>query len=91
MTTTTDKFNKVAGQEPERSNETLHIPEKPYVKNCFLYRRESDATSCLFYGKDEDEIKPYLDGYAIIPIEDYKAMKAELAEYESKDKYSLKA
>ena len=55
--------------------------KEPYVTNCFIKARpqEDGSTPTLFY-QNQSEIRPYLDGYAIIPKEDYKELETKNAE-----------
>ena len=45
------------------------------LKNCFIKSRDGED---LFH-IHKDRIHPVLDGYAIIPIEEYQQLEAELA------------
>ena len=45
--------------------------ESGYVRNCHISAREGDTLFSLFEGN----FRPYLDGYAIIPIEEYERLK----------------
>ena len=52
--------------------------KKSYIRNCIIVERDGDGT--LF---DITNGKIYLDGYAIIPIEEYNALKVKVDEEES--------
>ena len=53
--------------------ELTTTPEKGYVINCYIEAKNRDEM--LFSGNSNDECIAYLDGYAIIPIAKYEAMK----------------
>ena len=44
--------------------------ESPYVKNCILISRDP-LGRCVFFLHEDGRIDPYLDGYVIIPKEQY--------------------
>jgi hypothetical protein len=49
----------------------------PYVKNCNLITRDTDDV--IFHGEpDEGLIHPYLDGYTILPNEQYEKLVDQL-------------
>lgn len=48
------------------------------VTNCFLWGRKSDPGP-LFYERPDGAIIANLDGYAIIPKEEYERLKADAA------------
>lgn len=49
------------------------IQPKGYVRNCLLIRRDTDESPYLFHA-DGDVCTPALDGYAIIPVEEYQRL-----------------
>ncbi len=48
-------------------------PSESFVKNCLMIRR-SDQNGHMFFGPSPDKLFARLDGYAIIPIEEYYAL-----------------
>lgn len=50
-------------------------PEKGYLLNCYTETREGE---CLFGHPSHDYKTAHLDGYAIIPIEKFRAMNEKL-------------
>jgi len=68
--------------------------EKAYVRNCLIVGRDRET----IFELDGDYIHPQLDGYAIIPMEDYRRLKtqakdaeweAEVAEAEAQEQACL--
>lgn len=49
-------------------------PTPPYIKNCHIIKRDIEDAEVLFRWVD-DMIYPYLDGYTIIPTEQYEELK----------------
>ena len=52
--------------------------ETGYIINCLIKRKEGDDSEVLFRQHGEGQLKDvvicYLDGYAVIPIEEYKEL-----------------
>lgn len=64
-----------------RDQVTTALPADPgYVNNCILVTRCSEYPNPLFIIEDGGRFVPHLDGYAIIPVEDYQTMTARLRE-----------
>jgi hypothetical protein len=42
-----------------------------YVHNCYIVRRDDDNGQYLFGQTDDKKITAFLNGYAIIPLEEY--------------------
>lgn len=54
-------------------------PNETYVRNCYLSMRPSDKGP-LFASNDEHGIQCCLDGYVVIPIEQYHTLIDRIAE-----------
>ena len=49
-----------------------------YVTNCYVKRRETDPSPYLFFQTpDGESLRPHLNGYAIIPIEEYRELTGQ--------------
>lgn len=47
--------------------------EASYLRNCLIRPRKGEAAP-LFYQRDDGTVVARLDGYAIVPIEDYESL-----------------
>ncbi|MCG7948061.1 MAG: hypothetical protein JAZ07_17085 [Candidatus Thiodiazotropha endolucinida] len=48
-----------------------------YVHNCFVVRREDDKSPTLFYQNGNEHVSAFLNGYAVIPLEEYERLTGE--------------
>lgn len=48
-----------------------------YVKNCIIKRRKDDKSNYLFFADGDKGVIAFLDGYAIIPVEEYNRMRTD--------------
>ncbi len=48
-----------------------------YVCNCYIGRREDESADALFKQNGDESIAAFLNGYAIIPLEEYAALTGE--------------
>lgn len=62
--------------ELEAELKAINYP-RGYVRNCLIHTGEMGETGALFY-KEKGIVTCELDNYAIIPIEEYDGLKAEL-------------
>lgn len=53
---------------------------KSFIKNCIISAKENDT---LFASNKDGQIIARLDGYAIIPVEEYKKMKSKKSDAEN--------
>jgi len=56
------------------------LEDGSYLHNCFLVRRNNDPSNILFYQDGDNGVTARLNGYAIIPLEEYFELKDELGE-----------
>jgi len=50
-----------------------------FIHNCIVNRRKTDKAKAIFYC-DKDKTIAFLNGYAIIPIEEYAELKGGKAD-----------
>jgi len=48
-----------------------------YLKNCTIIQRAGDEP--LFRAREDGSVTAHLSGYAVIPLEDYQALRAAAA------------
>ena len=68
-----DATHRIA--ELEAEIKVINSP-RGYVRNCLIHTGELGETGALFY-KEKGIVTCELDGYAIIPIEEYEELEAE--------------
>jgi len=51
-----------------------------FVHNCRIVRRDNDKASVLFHQNGNESVAAFLNGYAIIPLEEYYQLKGEHGE-----------
>jgi hypothetical protein len=54
----------------------LDVLDRSYVTNCYLQVRENETADYLFRFESGDRAVVKLDGYAIIPMEEYRRLRA---------------
>lgn len=47
------------------------LKDGSYIHNCFIKRRENEKSSILFYQDGDESISAFLNGYAVIPLDEY--------------------
>lgn len=57
--------------------------EKGYIWNCFLHPRRGDGV--LFTEAADGSLRPHLNGYAIIPIEEFNRLARAVGEHTCDD------
>lgn len=60
-------------QKYVENNNSVKLPIEFFINNCFLKTKKSDINKPIFYGNSKG-IYARLDGYAIVPIEEYFAL-----------------
>lgn len=53
------------------------LKDGSYVHNCLLVRREDDPSEFMFLQDGDKGIRPFLNGYAIVPLKKYMALIGE--------------
>ena len=59
-----------------RKENCMSFKEDSYVKNCYIQAREGDYC----FDQNDDGIFAHLDGYAIIPIEEFERLRVKAGE-----------
>lgn len=55
-----------------------------YVHNCLVVRREDDKVPTLFHQNGNEHVSAFLNGYAVIPIEEYENLTGKPTFIESR-------